>query len=70
VYESKSESERRYLEIIRFLFQLRSEIIRRQIDWKKCKDDDWNSTLPKIVDNAIFLLMTPKIKPTSGSVAR
>jgi hypothetical protein len=68
LYASKSESNSRYLELTRFLFRLRPEIVRRQIAWDKCKDDGWNSTFPKIIDNTIFFLMTPQVNPVSGPV--
>jgi hypothetical protein len=56
LYGGKSDSKRRYLEIIQFSFDLRSLADQRQVNWAARKDDDWNPSVPKIIDNAINYL--------------
>lgn len=46
------ESMRRYQDIIEFSFK----VINRKNNWLNYRDDRWNTTPPKMVDNAIILI--------------
>jgi hypothetical protein len=66
LYGTKWESTIRYLEIVKFLFQVRSEVNQRQVQWHT--DQDWNANFAKIVDNAIIFLKSKDKKPISPAV--
>ena len=62
-YGNTGESETKYFEIL----ELSNEIMRSPLDWNSYLDIGWNSTIPKIIDNAIILLVgksitTPVVK--------
>jgi hypothetical protein len=57
-YNNTNDSFPKYLEIIELSF----EIAKRNIAWEKYVDEEWNSTIPKIIDNAIILLELKNIK--------
>ena len=57
-YGNSNESLNKYIEII----ELSHEIIRMPEDWKSCLDDKWNTTVPKMIDNAIILLVGKSVK--------
>lgn len=50
------ESVNKYLEIIELSFK----IMNRQENWQKYLSGDWNTTVPKMIDNAIILLVPDK----------
>ncbi len=52
-YGNTHESVNKYLEIIELSFK----IMNRQENWQKYLSDDWNTTIPKMIDNAIILLV-------------
>ncbi len=52
-YESTHESVDRYVEITNLSY----EIMGKE-DWSNYLDDGWNTTVPKIIDNAIILVNT------------
>jgi hypothetical protein len=56
LYNSTYESVKRYIEVIQFSF----EIMRVLDDCQKLLDNQWNQTIPKMIDNAIILLMNEK----------
>ena len=47
-----AQSAKRYLEIVQF----QQEILAVEIDWRTYLDDAWNTTPPKLIDNAIIIL--------------
>ncbi len=57
-YGNTGESLNRYIEIIEFSL----EIINMPEKWENYLDDRWNSTVPKMIDNAIILLMGRSIR--------
>jgi len=52
-YFNAGESVNKYLEIIEFSF----EIMDMEDNWQKYLSGDWNTTIPKMIDNAIILLV-------------
>lgn len=52
-YENTGESLNKYVEIIEFSH----EIMKRPENWDNYLDNKWNTTVPKLIDNAIILLM-------------
>ena len=52
LYGNTGESLKKYSEIIRFSF----EIMNSPENWNIYLDDKWNTTVPKLIDNAIILL--------------
>ncbi|MGB2807490.1 MAG: hypothetical protein WBC22_07110 [Sedimentisphaerales bacterium] len=52
-YFNAGESVNKYLEIIEFSF----EIMDMEDNWQKYLSGDWNTTVPKMIDNAIILLV-------------
>lgn len=58
LFNNTHESPKRYLDIIRFSF----EIMQQPIHFEKYLDDDWNHSIPKLIDNAIILLQGKSIK--------
>ena len=47
-----SDSKKRYLEISDFAFGIRSALDQKRL--AELLDDGWNTTIPKVIDNAIF----------------
>lgn len=58
LYGNSNETINRYLDVIQFSF----EIMRHPIPFEKCLDNNWNQTIPKIIDNAIILLQGKSLK--------
>lgn len=52
LYDNTGESLNKYLEIIDFTF----EISTHNIQWEQYIDNNWNISIPKIIDNAIIML--------------
>jgi hypothetical protein len=53
-YNNTGESVNKFLEILEFSYKLTKE----EIEWKKyLNKGKWNTTIPKIIDNAIILKM-------------
>jgi len=52
-YGNTNESIKKYIEIIEFSY----EIINASENWDIYLDDNWNTTVPKMIDNAIILLV-------------
>ena len=57
-YGNGSESLKRYIEIIEFSFK----IMNRNENWTTYLDNVWNTTIPKMIDNAIILLVGKRVK--------
>jgi hypothetical protein len=57
-YGNTGESPDKYFEII----EVCHEIMSMDEDWERYLDDGWNKTIPKLVDNAIILLVGESIK--------
>ena len=57
-FGNTSESLNKYCQIIKFSL----EIMKTKIDWDNYFDDQWNITVPKIVDNAIILIQGERNK--------
>lgn len=57
-YGNTGESLNKYIEIIKFSL----EIINMPENWENYLDDGWNSTVPKMIDNAIILLVGRSIR--------
>lgn len=60
-YENTNESLNKYIEIIEFSH----EIMNKTENWDKYLDNNWNTTVPKLVDNAIILSMGKSINKSS-----
>lgn len=58
LYTNNNESVDRYLEIVRFSF----ELMKNPIDFSKYLDQQWNQTVPKLIDNAIILIMGKSLR--------
>ena len=57
-YGNTGESANKYIEIIEFSY----EIMRCNENWDSYLDNNWNTTVPKIIDNAVILLVEKSIK--------
>lgn len=57
-YGNTGESVNKYMEIIEFSY----EIINMPENWDNYLDNNWNATVPKMIDNAIILLVGKSIK--------
>lgn len=57
-YNNTGESKKKYLEIMEICI----EIMQRPYDWTMHLDDIWNTTIPKMIDNAVILLHGKSIK--------
>jgi hypothetical protein len=57
-YGNTSGSLKRYIEIIKFSFK----IMNMNENWATYLDDVWNTTIPKMIDNAIILLVGKRVK--------
>ena len=57
-YGNDSESVNKYIEIIIFSF----EVMKKPENWNKFLDNGWNTTIPKMIDNAIILLVGKSLK--------
>ena len=58
IYGNTNESIHKYIEIIKFSFDIFESINK----WEKYLSDPWNVSPPKIIDNAILLLVNKSIK--------
>lgn len=56
LYGNTYESKNRFIEIIRFSF----ETINSINYWEQYLDNNWNTSAPKLIDNAIILLEKDK----------
>lgn len=61
LFNNTNESTKRYLDIIRFQF----EVLQQSVQFEKYLDDNWNQSVPKLIDNAIILLRGISVKPKS-----
>ncbi len=57
-YENTGESLGRYLEVIKTSF----EIMQTPLEWNDYLGGNWNTTIPKVIDNAIILQMNKSVK--------
>lgn len=57
-YGNMSESVNKYIEICQFVF----ELMQSPNNYQQFLDNQWNTTVPKMIDNAIILLMGKSIK--------
>ena len=53
-----AQSVNKYIEIIKFSF----EIMNKSANWTNYLDNDWNTTVPKMIDNAIILLVGKSVE--------
>lgn len=51
-YGNTGESINKYIEIVKLSF----EVMALDEHWERYLDEQWNTTIPKMIDNAIFLL--------------
>jgi len=58
LYGNTGESAKRYREISAFCF----DVMAQPVDFEHYLDDQWNQTIPKLVDNAIILLNDTSVK--------
>jgi len=61
LFGNTNESINRYLEAIQFSF----DIMRMDIQFEKYLDNQWNQTVPKLIDNAIILLSGKSLRKPS-----
>ncbi len=61
LFTNTYESTNRYLDIIRFSF----EVMQQSVGFEKYLDDHWNQSIPKLIDNAIILLHGRSIRPNT-----
>jgi len=57
-YKNTGESENKFLEIIQFSH----ELMKNNQDLTGFLDDNWNTSIPKLIDNAIILLNGKSVK--------
>jgi hypothetical protein len=57
-YNNTQESKSKYLEIMDVCL----EIMQHPVNWAKHLDNNWNTTIPKLIDNAIILLVGKSTK--------
>jgi hypothetical protein len=57
-YNNTNESFKKYINIIKFS----NEIMNESLDWDSYMHGGWNTTPPKIIDNAIMLYMDKSVK--------
>lgn len=57
-YGNTGESLNKYIEIIKFSYG----VISRPENWENYLDNNWNTTVPKMIDNAIILLVGKSVK--------
>lgn len=62
LYGHIAESTNKYLEIIKFS----QDIINMPENWEKYLDNGWNTTVPKLIDNAIILIEGKSNKSKNG----
>jgi len=62
LYGHIAESTNKYIEIIKFS----QDIINMPENWEKYLDDGWNTTVPKLIDNAIILIEGKSTKSKNG----
>lgn len=51
-WNNTSESKSKYLQLIKWSYKM---AVRQDVVWDDYLDEGWNSTIPKIIDNAIIL---------------
>jgi hypothetical protein len=61
-YGNTTESKQKYLHIVQFLLDVHRAVDQRQINWAARLDGGWNSSIPKIIDNAIIFRMSGRKK--------
>ena len=61
LFANTYESTNRYLDIIRFSF----EVMQQSVGFENYLDDHWNQSIPKLIDNAIMLLHGRSVRPSS-----
>jgi hypothetical protein len=61
-YNHTQESKSKYLEIMDICI----EIMHRPVNWTIHLDKNWNTTIPKMIDNAIILLVDKSTKNNSA----
>jgi hypothetical protein len=61
-YGNTGESPNKYVEIIELSF----EIMSMPEKWDTYLDNNWNTTVPKMIDNAIILLVGKSIRLVPG----
>jgi hypothetical protein len=64
LYGNTGESVNKYIEICQFAF----EIMQSPNNYHQFVDDQWNTTIPKMIDNAIILLMGKSVKVNTQQV--
>ena len=57
-YQNTGESKQKYLEITDICL----EIMQKDENWVQYLDNNWNTTVPKMIDNAILLLEGKSLK--------
>ena len=62
-YKTTNESKQKYLEIMDVCF----EIMQQPVNWMIYLDNNWNTTIPKMIDNAIILLVGKSISNNNAS---
>ena len=58
-YNHTNESKTQYLDILKWSYSIAKN---SNIDWSKYLDDRWNSTIPKILDNAVIIRNNRSVK--------
>ncbi len=58
-YKYTNESKKQYLDILRWSYSMAKD---SSIEWGKRLDDQWNSTIPKILDNAVIIKNNKSVK--------
>lgn len=64
-YNNTNESKAKYLDLLRWSYDM---VKSGGIEWEKYLDDQWNSTIPKILDNAIILKHNKSVKSAQEDV--
>ena len=58
-YKYTNESKKQYLDILRWSYSMAKD---SSIEWGKRLDDQWSSTIPKILDNAVIIKNNKSVK--------
>jgi len=64
-YNHTNESKAKYLDLLRWSYDM---VKSDGVEWGKYLDDQWNSTIPKILDNAIILKHNKSVKRAQEDV--
>jgi hypothetical protein len=64
LYGNTNESVNKYVEICQFVF----EIMQPPNNYHQFLDNQWNTTIPKVINNAIILLMEKSVKMSTQQV--